>query len=691
MFVEILFYKHLFLTEQNINMKHLLLLFFSFLSFNAFTQIQKEFTSLDIFNLEYISDPQISPDGSKIVYVRNFKDIMTDKNLSNLWIINADGTDNRPLTTGNQSDFYPRWSNTGDKMIYKSNKDGSVQVYLRWMDTGAETKLTNVNQSPKAISWSADDAYLAFNMFVPEQAETFAKMPSKPKGANWNEPPIYVDEVRYRNDGGGFAKPGADQMFLLSAEGGTPVQLTEEKNDVGAPEWTKDAKSILFSANLSENAPYEPVNSELYRLDISSGDITKLTDRKGRDGSPKVSPDGKKLAYLGADDKNAGHFQSELYISNLDGSSRKLLTEKLDRGVDNIHWAADSKGLYFQYNDQGYTKLAYISLNGKVNDLTNALGGTSLGRPYQSADFSVASNGNYAFTLSQDNLPADLGFGSGSDIKKLTKVNADLFDFKQLGEVEEIWYESSHDQRKIQGWIVKPPNFDPNKKYPLILEIHGGPYASYGDVFSSEIQLFAAAGYVVLYTNPRGSDGYGEEFRHLIHQNYPGNDYDDLMSGVDAVIEKGYVDEDNLFVTGGSGGGVLTAWIVGKTDRFKAAVVAKPVINWASFVLYTDGYVFWSNYNFSKMPWEDPMQYHERSPLSLVGNVSTPTMILTGEADYRTPMAETEQYYGALKLRKVDCAMVRIPGASHGIASRPSNLIAKVSSILTWFDKYKSN
>ncbi len=204
------------------------------------------------------------------------------------------------------------------------------------------------------------------------------------------------------------------------------------------------------------------------------------------------------------------------------------------------------------------------------------------------------------------------------------------------------------------------------------------------------MQLYAREGYVVLYTNPRGSTSYGEEFGNLIDRNYPGQDYDDLMSGVDAVLEKGYIDENNLFVTGGSGGGVLSAWIVGKTDRFRAAVVAKPVINWYSFVLYADGPAFFYKYWFGNLPWEDPEAYMNRSPISLVANVRTPTMLLTGEEDLRTPMAETEQYYAALKLMKVETAMVRIPGAYHGIAARPSNLIAKVVYILHWFEKHKA-
>ena len=258
-----------------------------------------------------------------------------------------------------------------------------------------------------------------------------------------------------------------------------------------------------------------------------------------------------------------------------------------------------------------------------------------------------------------------------------------------MGKVEEVWYSSSYDGKKIQGWLVYPPDFDPNKKYPLILEIHVGPFLNYGFRFSAEAQLFASAGNFVLYTNPRGSTSYGKDFANLIHHNYPSQDYDDLMSGVDHVIERGYVDENNLFVTGGSGGGVLTSWTIGKTDRFKAAVVAKPVINWYSFVLYADNISTFYKYWFPGMPWDNIDEYMRRSPISYVKNVKTPTMLLTGEDDYRTPMAESEQYYAGLKLNKVESMLVRIPGADHGIASRPSNLIAKVNAILAWFDKYK--
>ena len=426
-------------------------------------------------------------------------------------------------------------------------------------------------------------------------------------------------------------------------------------------------------------------------IDLKSNTIKPLTSRYGPDRNPVVSPDGKKIAYVGFDDKHQGYQITDGYVMNTDGTDIKNLSKDFDRDVQNIQWSKDGKGLYFQFDDQGKTKLGHISLSGKVSIKAENLGGLSLGRPYNEAQFSVSDKDQFAYTLGTPEHPADLAVTDGKGTKRLTSLNEDLFSFKHIGEVEEIWWNSSFDQRKIQGWIVKPPNFDKNKKYPFILEIHGGPFASYGAVYSAEIQAFAAAGYVVLYSNPRGSTGYGEEFGNLIHHDYPNHDYDDLMSGVDAVISKGYVDKENLFVTGGSGGGVLTAWIVGKTDRFRAAVVAKPVINWYSFVLYADGTPFFYKYWFPNKPWEDPSSYLKRSPLSYVGNIKTPTMLLTGEEDYRTPIAESEQLYAALKLENVETAMVRIPGASHGIANRPSNLVAKIAAILAWFDKYKSS
>ncbi|MGW8316480.1 MAG: S9 family peptidase [Bacteroidales bacterium] len=655
----------------------------------ACAQPSDRLTPPDVFNLEYVSEPQISPDGEKVIYVRNFTDIMTDRGCSNLWIVNFDGSENRPLTTGCQRDLRPRWSHDGKKIVYTSDREGKPELFLYWVDTGLETQLTHVQQSPGAVSWSPDDRWLAFNMFVQVKPKTVIQLPPKPEGAQWNDPPIYIDDLHYRSDGQGYLKEGAQQIFVLPLEGGTPHQLTFQKKDCGTPEWSVDGTNLYFSANLHEDSDFEPFNREIYRVQVASGQLDTLTDRYGPDYAPKPSPDGKQIAYLGYDDKHMTHHPAGLYLMEPDGSNPRLISVDLDREIRDIRWNRAGDGLYFLYDDQGMTRLAIMNLHGKWNDLALDVGGLSLGRPYSGGQYAVAGTGSYAFTLTGTDHPSDLAVGSGTEVKRLTDLNRDLFSYITLGEVEEMWYESSYDNRRIQSWIMKPPHFDPDKKYPMILEIHGGPVANYGPRFSTEMQLYAASGYVVLYVNPRGSDSYGSEFGNLIHHNYPGEDYDDLMSGVDALIKRGYIDEDNLFVTGGSGGGVLSAWIIGKTDRFNAAVVAKPVINWYSMALYTDISVFTANYWFGGYPWDMPEEYLRRSPISLAGNITTPTMVMTGEEDYRTPIAESEQLYGALKMRGVDAAMVRIPNSPHGIASRPSNLIAKVSAVLTWFDRYR--
>lgn len=673
--------------------KILIFLFIVFLiGVTALGQQKTNLELTDIFNMEFVSDPQISPDGTKIIYVRNFKDIMTDKNLSNLWIVNFDGSQNRPLTTGNQNDLAPRWSHDGNKIVFKSNmQDDKIKLFMMWMDTKEYVALTNTTTSPGGVSWSHDDKHLAFTMFVPKKSESIIKIPPKPEGAKWNKPPVYIDKMNYRGDGKGYYKRGNQQLFILSTDGGTPRQLTFSEYDHGAPIWSKDNRKLYFSANLHENHEFEPRNSEIQELTLGTNSIKALTNRLGPDNGPALSADGKFIAYTGFDDKYQGYQLTQLYLMNADGTNSKMISDDFDRNIKSIIWSNDGKGLYFQYDDKGDTKIGHISTAGKVSQVSENLGGLSLGRPYNAASYTVSNNNKFAYTLGGTDHPADLGTFYKGNNQRITKLNDDLFSYRNVAEVEELWWESSFDQRKIQGWLVKPPNYDPSKKYPLILEIHGGPFTSYGSVFSAEIQLYAAQGYLVLYTNPRGSTSYGEEFGNLIHHDYPNHDYDDLMSGVDEVIKKGIVDENNMFVTGGSGGGVLSAWIVGKTDRFAAAVVAKPVINWYSFVLYADGVGFFYKYWFPNKPWEDPTSYLKRSPLSYVGNITTPTMLLTGEEDYRTPIAESEQFYAALKLEKVETAMVRIPGASHGIANKPSNLIAKIASVLAWFEKYKKD
>lgn len=318
------------------------------------------------------------------------------------------------------------------------------------------------------------------------------------------------------------------------------------------------------------------------------------------------------------------------------------------------------------------------------------MGGESLGRPYTSGDFHYA-NDTIAFTKGRYNRPADIFVQEGKKQRQLTQLNEDLLAHKTLGKITQFTYASSIDGEEIHGWYVLPPNFDISKKYPLITEIHGGPHLAYGPHFTAEIQRMAAQGYIVFYNNYRGSTGYGERFALLLQNKYSSKyDFADHMSGIDALIEKGLVDSEQLFITGGSAGGIATAYAIGLTNRFKAAVVAKPVINWLSKVLSADSGLYQIPHQFPGMPWDEMEHYWQRSPLSLVGNVTTPTLLITGVEDKRTPMSETEQYYQALKLLKVDTVLVKVPGSSHGIAGRPSRMIGKIENIIGWFDKYKT-
>jgi dipeptidyl aminopeptidase/acylaminoacyl peptidase len=647
--------------------------------------------AIDVFQLEIADDVQISPDGSKIVYVRASYDIMTDRARRNLWMVDADGSNNRPLRSESKSFQSPRWSPDGTRVAYVSAAEGSPQLYVRWMDTGQTALLTNLVEAPDSITWSPDGKTIAFSALVRSDKKPLATPPPRPEGAQWAPPVKVIDSVVYRADGAGYLESGYDHIFVVSAEGGTPRQITDgDFNDDGPLSFTPDGRHIVFSANRGANWERDPTNTEVFSVELATQQLTQLTKRVGPDNSPVVSPDGRKIAYLGFDDRVQGYQVTHLYVMDVDGSNGRVVTGGFDRDVADPKWSADSRGVYFDYDERGVRKIGYVTLDGKVRTIAQNVGGTDVGRPYTSGGFSVARNGRIAYSVNSPARPADVATATlAGGAKTLTALNDDLLGAKTQGQVRELTWRSSHDQREIQGWVITPPDYDPAKKYPMILEIHGGPFAAYGPNYTAEMQLFAAAGYVVLYCNPRGSTSYGEEFGNLIHHAYPGFDYDDLMSGVDTLVAEGHVDTNNLFVTGGSGGGVLTAWIVGKTDRFRAAVVAKPVINWSSFVLTSDANNFFYKYWFGAQPWEQPQEYWKRSPLSLVGNVKTPTMLLTGESDYRTPIGESEQFYQALKLRGIDTMMVRIPEASHGMTARPSNLIAKVDNILAWFERYR--
>lgn len=652
---------------------------------------------MDEFSLQLATDPQISPDGTQVVYVRQFNDVMTDKRYSNLWLSSIDGRSHRALTNGMHRDTSPRWSPDGTQVIYISDRDGRPQIYRRWMDSGQAAQVTNLTEAPSGIGWSPDGHWISFVAHVPAKPRQVVQMPAAPEGAKWAEPAKVIDQLVYRFNAAGYLKPGYTHLFVVPADGGAPRQISHGDFQHGGPGirgaseavWTPDGKHLIMSANRHPDYDREPLNSEVYEFTVADGAVRPLTSRNGPDGSPAVSADGQKIAYVGFDDRYQGYQVNRLYVMNRDGGDPKLVTAGLDRDVSSPRWAPDGGGVYFLSDDRGNTGLYFASLDGQVRKLTGDVGSTTSAYGGGSA-FTVARDGTYAVTHTRPDRPGDIAVGrpDGSLANVITAVNEGLLSGHRLGAVEPIEFESQKDHRKVQGWVVKPPDFDPAKKYPMILEIHGGPFADYGDRFDLEKQLMAARGYVVLYTNPRGSTSYGEEFGNLIHHSYPGDDLYDLLAGVDAVVARGYVDPDRLFVTGGSGGGVLTCWVIGHTPRFRAAVTVYPVINWYSFVLTSDIGNFVTKYWFPGYPWDNVEHYEKRSLLSVVKNVKTPTMVLTGEADYRTPMSDSEQYYQALKLLGVETVLVRVPDEPHGIAVRPSHHIAKVLHIVSWFDQH---
>ena len=494
------------------------------LALPASTHAQPAFESMDVFQLEFAADPQISPDGSQVVYVRSSMDIMRDRVRSELWIVNADGSGHRRLGDGGS----PRWSPDGTRLAYTAGG----QIHLRWMDTGETATLTQLLESPSGIRWAPDGRSLAFNMLVPYPPPQLVAPPKPPPGAEWADPPIMEDRFKNRQDGVGYLDFGFNHIFVLPVEGGTPVQVTTgDFQHQSAAAWTPDGEHLVFSSNRNENWERDYRNSELYIAPVAGGAIRALTDRNGPDRSPAVSPDGQAIAFVGYEDRVRTYQLSRLWLMNMDGSGLRALSAGLDRSVSSPVWAADGSGVYVQYDDEGNSKVGFVTLDGEVEELAGDLGAV-YARPYGGGSFSVATNGAFALNQSRPHSPGDVAVGTrGGAVRQVTALNEDLFAGKTLGEVEEVWWDSSFDGHPVQGWIVKPPDFDPGRRYPLILEIHGGPISNYGDRFSAEMQLFATAGYVVLYANPRGSTSYGEEFGDLLYHNYPGEDYDDLMSG----------------------------------------------------------------------------------------------------------------------------------------------------------------
>ena len=646
--------------------------------------------SLPMFlDMVTVSDPEISPDGKQIVFTRRWVDKMNDKFESALYLMNADGSHQRFLVKGSGA----RWSPDGTRIAYMAEGEPKGnQIYVRWMDAeGAVTQVTRVEEPLANISWSPDSKSIAFIKLVPQKETWNIKLPPRPEGAKWTADPTIVERLRYRADRQGLLPSGFRHIFTVSADGGAPRQLTTGNFNDGSAgafgggglSWTPDAKEIIFGGLRLEDADYHNKESYIYAVSTDSGVVRQLTARKGQNQNPVVSPNGRYVAFTGYDYVQQAWKDSDLYVMSIDGSSPRAITPKLDRTPTGLMWNANSSGLYFTVSESGTRNLYYASLDSEVRKVTS---GT-----HMLTVTSSTKSGMAAGVLTHSAKPGDVvtvDLTRPATPTQLTTVNEDLLRGIKLGDVEEFTY-TSLDNMKIQGWIVKPPDFDPKKKYPMMLSIHGGPAGMYDVGFSFEYQDHAANGYVVVYTNPRGSTGYGTDFGNAINYDYPGKDFDDLMKAVDTVLARGYVDERNLFIYGCSGGGVLTSWAVGHTDRFAAASANCPVTDWLSFAGIVDAQPNYYSLFFKNPPWEDPTEYLKHSSVMYAGKVKTPTMLMTGVLDLRTPMPQTEEFYQALKLRGVPTAMVRMNGEYHGTSSIPSNFMRTQLYHRYWFEKYQ--
>jgi dipeptidyl aminopeptidase/acylaminoacyl peptidase len=644
-------------------------------------------------DFEQVAEPRVSPDGSQIIYTRRWVNKLEDRFESSMWIMTSDGSKNRFLATGGGA----IWSPDGTRIAFLADgKPSGTQIFVRWMDAeGATSQVTTLGDGPSDIRWSPDGKWIGFSAVVPKTVSWKIDLPEAPKGAKWTSTPRIVQSLHFRQDRRGYTEPGYRHLFVVPADGGTPRQITHGDWNLGSRfdgldgavgwDWMPDGKTIIADGYADSTSDMNYRNANLYSIDVMTGAMKRLNSVDGLWASPVVSPDGRRIAYSGYTQVKDSYHTSELYVMNADGSGAKKVSGDLDRDVGDLTWATDGSGIYFTVADSGTSNVFFAPNAGAVRAVTT---GT-----HMIGGFSMSKSGKATAVRSSYQIPNDvvrIGLtrpGATAEITQLTHVNDDVLARIKLGDVERVRYTSTGGTT-VDGWVVKPPNFDASKKYPLLMEIHGGPHGAYGTAFSYQFQNFAANGYVVLYTNPRGSTGYGSAFGNAIMHAYPSVDYDDLMAGVNAVVNKGYVDTTRMYVGGCSGGGVLSSWVIGHTNRFAAAAVRCPVIDWLSFAGQTDIPFF--TYNFFDAPfWEKPEQWLKQSPIMYVGNVTTPTVVMTGVLDMRTPMPQSEEYYEALKMRGIPSALIRFEGEFHGTSSKPSNFMRTQLYMMSWYNKYR--
>lgn len=656
------------------------------------------FKADDIYALSMVTDPVVAADGKRVLFTRTGFDRGTDRRTGELWLAHLDDAgrviDKRLLVARDVGAKAASFSPDGSRVVYVAQALGRPQLFVLPLADGLPKQLTSGEVAPGSPSWSPDGRRIAFVGRVEAKPVVIPGLPEKPKGAEAAADAKIVSDLFWRSDGAGEIKPGADHLFVVDAASGALTQLTagdtDQVNSESKPAWTPDGRGLI--ATVLADPVNGPLESDLYLFDAARAGArpVQLTSRPGSENSPAVSPDGRTLAFLGSEADSNFYAQPALWTMPLKpGAPINKASSRVDRPVQAISWREDGAAILALFNDEGVTRVGEIdAASSSIIVRVQQVGGTRLYLPSSGGGFSHA-RGTFAYTSSFTDRPAGLGVSKGSGETGAIDFNAGWAATRTPARIEEVNVKSRADGRRVQGWLAFPPDFVAGKRYPLILDIHGGPNTDYGPFFSVTHSLYAAAGYIVLYTNPRGSIGYGSEFANLITNAYPGQDHDDLMSAVDEVAKRPYVDARNLFIGGGSGGGVLTLWAIGKEpDKFRAAVALRPVVDWTNQVTTSDGTAFFLKHWMGATPWDKPELYFSRSPFSLAGKVKTPTLLITGENDYRTPMSQTEQMFGALKLRGVDATMIRLPGAGHGMG-RPSQWLQSVLAPIDFFNQRK--
>ncbi|WP_106498174.1 S9 family peptidase [Lentibacillus sp. Marseille-P4043] len=661
---------------------------------------KRALTVEDLTKIAVYSDPQIAPNGETYAFVST---TVNDENEYQSQLFSQKITDKQPLqwTFNDAKSSHPRFSPDGKKLVYQSTRSGIPQLWLVPTHGGEARQLTFFKYGAVNPEWSKDGKSIIFTAElnkddnVRDQAEQ-SKEERKEEEEKKASKPIVIDRLDHKSDAKGFHDSKKAQLVLFDVEKETFTQLTSSDADHGFEDVSPDGSLILFSANLDDDADYSLTN-DLFTLDITTKEITKLTDGNGAYGNASFSPSGNKIACFGHEYEYSGATLNELYVIDVATKDRTCLSSSLDMQLGDAMigdtrmgqsqegpvWSENEEKLFFIGTDHGATGLYQADLNSNIEVLykdNNHVFGFSYDN----------KTGKFILGISTPTNPCNFYQLKDAKMTRLTNANAELLEEVVLAEPETITV-TAEDGWEIQGWLLHPYGFKEDKKYPFVLEIHGGPHAMYGQTFFHELQLLAAKGYIVLYTNPRGSHGYGQEFVNACRSDYGGKDYTDLMAAVDYALENyTFIDTDRLGVTGGSYGGFMTNWIVSHTNRFKAAVTQRSISNWLSFYGVSDIGYFFTKWELGQNLMDDPAKLWDFSPLKYVENVETPLLIVHGEQDLRCPIEQGEQLYVTLKHLKKEVEFVRFPGSNHELSrsGKPEMRMARLQHICRWFEEY---